>query len=118
LRCRRAQKRFRERQKVKQQEAVQRVVQLEEALDRLEVERSELSQRLQAMATGRGGEGGGGGPLATPPKAEDSGSEVRPHANELACACAICTICIDVRQSRQHLHLWIQSCAARRGVPA
>ena len=78
-RCRRAQKRFRERQKVKQQEAVQRVVQLEEALDRLEVERSELSQRLQAMAAVRGGgDGDGGGPLATPLKAEDSGSEVRP----------------------------------------
>jgi hypothetical protein len=68
---------------VKQQEAVQRVVQLEEALDRLEVERSELSQRLQAMASVRGG-GGEGGPLATPPKAEDSGSEVRPPPTGLA----------------------------------
>ena len=70
---------------MKQQEAVQRVVQLEEALDRLEVERSELSQRLQAMASVRGG--GGEGPLATPPKAEDSGSEVRPRR------CASCTAC-------------------------
>jgi hypothetical protein len=57
---------------VKQQEAVQRVVQLEEALDRLEVERSELSQRLKAMASMRGGDAS----MATPLKAEDSGSEV------------------------------------------
>lgn len=82
LRCRRAQKRFRERQKVKQQEAVQRVVQLEEALDRLEVERSELSQRLRAMANGRG-DGGGG--VGTPHKAEDPGSEVRPFLCNPCC---------------------------------
>ncbi len=68
--CRRAQKRFRERQKVKQQEAVQRVVQLEDALERLEVERSELSQKLKAMSSARNSLEPGAG------KTEDSGSEV------------------------------------------
>ncbi len=97
---RRAQKRFRERQKVKQQEAVQRVVQLEDALDRLEVERSELSQKLEAMAHVRGGGGGGHGEMSGAAKAEDSGSEVRnefgagrtarpgPHCGRAAPSCA------------------------------
>lgn len=61
---------------MKQQEAVQRVVQLEDALDRLEVERSELSQKLKAMAHVRGGSGGGHGDMSGATKAEDSGSEV------------------------------------------
>mmetsp|Transcript_9380 Transcript_9380/g.28197 ORF Transcript_9380/g.28197 Transcript_9380/m.28197 type:complete len:660 (-) Transcript_9380:1506-3485(-) len=79
-RNRRAQKRFRERQKVKQQEAVQRVVQLEEQLDRLEMERSELSQKLHQMtysgAAGAGAASGGAGA----PKADDSASEQQQSA--------------------------------------
>ena len=101
---------------MKQQEAVQRVVQLEEALDRLEVERSELSQRLQAMAAVRGGGGGdGGGPLATPLKAEDSGSEVRPLLARCAARPAALpaqppALAAPPRQRR--------GCAASRDVPA
>lgn len=47
---RRAQKRFRERQKVKQQQSVLRVVHLEAQLDRLELERTELTKKLQQIS--------------------------------------------------------------------
>ena len=64
---------------MKQQEAVQRVVQLEEQLDRLEVERSDLSHRLQQMT-----QSGAGTSAATDPlKADDSASEVGPRSPSL-----------------------------------
>lgn len=72
---RRAQKRFRERQKVKQQQSVQRVVHLESQLDRLELERTELTNKLQQISRESGisrsdctqGRGGSRSPANDPP---------------------------------------------------